>query len=155
MSSGGVNLCLCISGFHDQDGVNVTCSRCQYSCATCSNGQSCLTCLDIRLMLNGSNGYCSCPLQRYYDDGANSACLPCSYLCLSCDKMSTNCTSCSASGFRLLVVTDAATYSSTCLCLNKYYSAGIGVEACLACQYSCSTCTNSTHCQSCNSTVFR
>lgn len=77
-------------------------------------------------MLNSSS-YCSCPTQRYYDDGVNSVCLPCSYLCLSCQGVSGNCTDCSGSGFRYKVVVDATTNSSTCLCLSKYYSAGIGI----------------------------
>lgn len=69
--------------------------------------------------------------------------------------MSTNCTNCSSSAFRYKYVVDVAVNSSTCLCLNKYYSGAIGVETCLSCDYTCSTCTNSTHCLTCNSSMFR
>ena len=78
-------------------------------------------------MLNGTNSICSCPLLRYYDDGSNAACLPCSYLCRSCNKLSSNCTSCSAPSYRYIFVNDAPTNSSTCLCLNKYFSVGSGI----------------------------
>lgn len=151
----GANQCTCLTGFQDQNGVNIVCATCHYSCNTCLNLASCLTCKDIRVMLNGTNNLCTCPALRYFDDGANAACLPCSYLCLSCNQLSTNCTTCSASAFRYLYSTDNTTNSSTCVCLNKYFSAGGSIEACSACQYSCSTCTGSSSCQTCNATLFR
>lgn len=135
----------------------MVCTVCNYTCATCSNSVSCTSCKDTdnRIMLNGSNSFCSCKPQRYYDDGASPACLLCDYLCLSCDKMSSNCTDCSASAFRYKFVIDAVANIATCLCSPKYYSAGGRVEVCLPCDYTCSTCTNSTHCLTCNATLFR
>lgn len=78
-------------------------------------------------MLNGTNSNCSCPLQRFYDDGTNGPCLPCSFLCLSCNKLSTNCSSCSSSGYRYQMLTDASINTYTCLCNAFYYSAGAGI----------------------------
>lgn len=95
-----LNLCLCPSGYHDENGTLLICIACHYSCSTCSNSLSCLVCYSGRIPVVG--GHCTCPVDLYYDNGVNGACNLCSYRCQSCSKISNNCTACSSTNFRLL-----------------------------------------------------
>ena len=106
----GINLCPCIYGHHDENSTLVTCLRCHYSCLTCQNSLICDTCFSGRIPV--TNSTCKCPAQRFYDDLTNGACVACSYKCLTCSNISSNCTSCSTSSNRDLILNT----SSDCLC---------------------------------------
>jgi proprotein convertase subtilisin/kexin type 5 len=95
------NLCPCAYGYHDENSTLLTCLKCAYSCLTCSNNQTCITCYPGRISV--TNSLCSCPVNRYYDDGSNGACIPCHYSCLTCQSSSNNCTSCSTQNRRTIL----------------------------------------------------
>ena len=60
-----------MDGYYD-DGSNVLCATCQYTCKTCLVGNQCLTCNSLKVRVYDPNTYyCGCSV-GYYDDGANS-----------------------------------------------------------------------------------
>ena len=117
--------CSCNSYYYD-DGANMLCLACHYSCLSCYNPLStmCLSCneSDHRFLsyLNTINnppitvGKCHCGT-HYYDNG-NSICPECHYSCLSCSAYST-CLSCPVS--RTLNTT-----LNTCECITGYTDYG-------------------------------
>jgi hypothetical protein len=79
-------------------------------------------------------------MNGYYDVSNIQMCSPCAPSCLTCISTATTCRSCP--DLRSFFNT-----SSSCLCDDGYYDAGVAV--CAACHYSCATCTNATTCLTC------
>lgn len=119
------------------------CLPCSYSCLTCNHATLCLTCDITNNTRVPTNGQCLCS-RGFYDDGSNILCQACQYFCQTCLSNS-SCTTCNALNNRFLNVT-----TGLCQCLRGYYDVNNGIDpVCSACQRSCYTCTNSTHCQTC------
>ena len=139
-------MCPCLDGYYD-DGSSATCKKCHYSCATCTDGSHCLTCdLTTYHRTFDASYLCSC-INRYFDDTfGNQLCQPCVYSCLTCSIITSNCTSCNSTAYRLL-------QSSACACQQHFYDNL--AELCLACDYTCSTCVMAAKCSSCNATIQR
>ena len=124
------------------------CSPCKNTCVSCTtsstNCQSCDGTTQFRV-LSGSSCNCS---PGYFDPNSGSAiCQKCSNKCATCTTNTTNCVTCAGT-----LSTRGA--SPGCTCNAKYYDNGVAAD-CIACQYSCKTCKNSTACFSCDSTKFR
>ena len=79
---------------------STVCYPCHFSCQTCSNGYSCLTCPSTRAIDTTTvNGTCLC-LNGYYET-IQLQCAPCSPLCVTCTSL-TICSSCNTSLYRYL-----------------------------------------------------
>jgi hypothetical protein len=120
-------LCVCPTGYHDENGTTLTCQKCQFSCTSCINSLTCSSCYTGRSSVTG--GYCACPTNYYYDNGVAPQCVACLYSCLTCSSMSTNCTSCDNSTYRTLI-------NNTCTCQIGYYD-DLSSPTCQPCHYSC------------------
>jgi hypothetical protein len=130
--------------------TNSQCVACYYSCATCNNSNlasQCLTCSSSNYRTY-NNGYCLCQT-NYLDISGIASCsyAICDSTCLTCSNLDI-CGSCDATLHRTLV-------NQECPCSNRYYDDSPNLP-CLACNYSCLTCTNNTACVTCsNTTDFR
>lgn len=63
------NTCTCINGYYD---VGVPkCTKCQYSCATCTNGSSCSSCnATLGRTFDNTSTFCGCD-HGLYDNKLN------------------------------------------------------------------------------------
>jgi hypothetical protein len=114
---------------------NVTvCYPCHYTCLTCQNPNSCITCPSTRIIdPTNITLYCVC-LVGYYDSGTNQ-CIKCDSQCIACSQPKV-CTSCDANLFRFL-----NPISQYCDC--KYgYIQGANSQQCSACVVGCSNCSS-------------
>lgn len=103
--------CVCADQYYKA--VTGECLPCDYTCASCSDSKTCLTCDTVPSVGTNrilQNGKCVCPAQRFYDSAStqDAVCAPCNYSCLSCQNAQV-CTSCSASSGRFLV-------NGSCIC---------------------------------------
>lgn len=83
-------------------------------------------------------------MSGYYDNGVVVGCFGCSISCASCSDYSV-CTSCNAS-FNLILS------NNTCICSSGYFfnlTATVSSQLCVACHYSCATCSDSISCSTC------
>lgn len=109
--------CACIDGYYD-DGSSADCIQCQYSCLTCNDGTSCLTCDSSKYRsFSSTTNLCKC-MNRYYDDGTSTTlCSACDPTCLTClGPLNTDCLGCNAGSYRIY---DSTTHG--CICDTGYY----------------------------------
>ena len=108
--------CSCMNRYYD-DGLHADCVACHYSCLTCSNGDSCLTCdMTKNRIISLSSDLCVCDI-RYYDDYTNEQCQDCDPTCLTCSgSTALLCLSCNSSASRIYNENTKA-----CDCLPKFY----------------------------------
>ena len=95
------NVCPSYNYIVDLGNGTTVCYPCHFSCQTCSNGISCLTCPSTRVLSNitTSNVTCLC-ISGYYET-IQLQCALCPPQCVTCDSP-TICTSCNSSLFRYL-----------------------------------------------------
>ncbi|EAR98213.2 surface protein with EGF domain and furin-like repeat protein, putative (macronuclear) [Tetrahymena thermophila SB210] len=126
--------CQCLPGYFD-DGTNVQCVQCNYTCYECDNTIQCSSCDSSKNRnFNSFSSTCTCQ-SGYYDDGVNQSCQICPYNCKECQKQGAKivCTDCNTIGtFRQ--------NDQICSCQDGYYDAG---------QLKCTQCNSG--CQSCDS----
>lgn len=144
--------CACKNGYYDDS--TPACKPCLYPCFTCTGPLSCKTCsaLAHRTIVTADN---TCPCNDGYFDSATSTqlCSTCDYSCKTCSSSATNCTSCSSSNYRSLLAGPSGTNS--CPCNQYYFDKPTSNPICEKCEFSCSSCIDSTQCTSCNATKFR
>ena len=91
-----------------------------------------------------------CPATNYALNATYFYCKRCHYSCLQCSSadISTACTACNGTAIRTLS-------NTSCLCNLTYFDNG--TELCVACDYTCRTCssTAATACLSCDSGLHR
>jgi proprotein convertase subtilisin/kexin type 5 len=96
--------CSCIQGYYD-DGINVQCGICHYSCETCSSAliNNCSTCnLPISIRTLSAANECLCNT-GYYDAGV-SICVQCHYSCQECSGVLSNqCLKCDDKANRIAI----------------------------------------------------
>lgn len=116
--------CQCPTIGYFDDGINLNCLACSYTCYTCSGSAIyCTACpTGSNRAFNSSTGTCYCA-QHFYDANItfvqNSTCLACSYYCSTC-LQPIACTSCNSSKLRAI-----NTVTSKCICLPGSYDDGI------------------------------
>ena len=133
-------LCDCATGFYD-DGTNVGCIACDYTCTKCSGPGVCTECDSSK---NRAITNTSCPCQQGYYDNQVVQCATCPSTCLSCTAA--GCTSCAASNKRVL-----SNYS--CPCVIGFFDLS---SVCTVCDLTCVTCSGTyTTCTSCNASFYR
>ena len=107
----------------------------------------CLSC-DTNRALNSSTKTCPC-VPYFYDSGV-AVCSACDYSCDTCNGLTlSSCLTCSTSNYRI-----SAPSSGKCDCQTGYYDDGSN-RLCLACIYSCLTCTDALSCATCDSAKNR
>lgn len=134
------------------------CSSCQYSCKTCGNNKSCLSCNSSNFrFLNSESGLCDCMIGYYDTKNSTQLCKRCDLTCLSCSN-GTHCESCDASRNRTLNATKdyANNTNQYCPCFYGFYSVASN-DSCKACHFSCAVCNgpNSNNCLFCDSSSQR
>ncbi|KAL4449625.1 hypothetical protein ABPG74_007448 [Tetrahymena malaccensis] len=130
--------CQCLPGYFD-DGTNLQCAQCNYTCQECNNSSQCTICDSTKNRYLNSSSQCVCQ-SGYYDDGTNQLCQKCPYNCQECQKQGAKivCTACNMNGtFRQ--------NDQLCSCSNGYYDAGQLI--CKQCNNGCQTCDSSGQCQ--------
>ena len=149
----GTRQCECKVGYYD-DGSNVLCLPCSYSCKSCSGtAETCTACPSgTERVYDGSGNTCKCA-QHFYDQMAvfvqSEICKPCAYHCSSCDDPS-SCLTCNSTNHR-----QKDALNVTCICGEGFFDDSTRKEMCLACPYQCLTCTNSSSCLKCKTTNHR
>lgn len=139
--------------------------QCPEYCTTCSDDNVCTVCNSAHLR-KISNSTCVC-MDYTMDmwDYGSSTCSACYPTCLTCSQYAsqTACLTCSLSRDHRTFISASA----TCVCISGYYeilnfaspaSANPYLykgAPCKPCQPSCATCTNSTVCLTCNSSINR
>ena len=127
-----------------QDNTTLNCLACHYSCQACSSSSVCTSCDAASYReLSGASTLCIC-MSGYYDNGVVVGCFSCSISCATCSNFAV-CTSCNAS-YNLVLS------NSSCVCSSGYYfnvTASTSSQLCIACHYSCATCTDSISCTTC------
>lgn len=127
--------CYCIDGYFENPKLTALpssftykgapCLACQYSCSTCNDNITCLTCnSSLNRVYNSVSKLCSC-LSGFYDNFLVQSCFSCPYSCTTCTSQ-TVCLSCPNT--RTLT-------NSLCPCNAGYFEAGIAT--CQACNYNC------------------
>jgi len=111
------------------------------TCLTCttssSNCQSCDS-TTFHRTISGSSCICS---NGYFDAGVTlPICQACSNKCATCTTNSTNCVTCTGTN---------RGSAPNCYCNAQYYDNGVAAN-CIACDYTCKTCLNSSACDTCN-----
>ncbi|EWS73791.1 hypothetical protein TTHERM_000344108 (macronuclear) [Tetrahymena thermophila SB210] len=144
LNRNNVGNCECKSGFFD-DGTNLKCNQCNYTCQECTSQNKCSSCDNskLRYLNPSSSSSCGCK-SGYYDDGENQLCQKCPYYCLECQKQENKivCTSCN------IYVNQIATFrqnDQTCSCQKGYYDQG--QIFCKACNNGCTSCDQNGSCQ--------
>ena len=134
------------------DGQCVYSNQCHESCGACigPSDSECISCNRPGSAL--INGYCLCISNQTTSIFSNLTknstmkdCLICDDKCAKCAGTSAICTSCPA---------NAVPNNTSCICINgTFWNAA--AKACVACHYSCLTCSNSSDsgCLSCNNTA--
>jgi len=114
--------CQCNIGYYD-DGSNILCKPCSYTCSTCSSSStSCTACPSSSNRIYDSISK-TCPCAQHYFDTIvnyieNATCKPCLYHCSSCTSMS-SCSTCNSSLFRVF-----DSMNMYCICQGHYYDDG-------------------------------
>ncbi|EAR98211.2 surface protein with EGF domain and furin-like repeat protein, putative (macronuclear) [Tetrahymena thermophila SB210] len=134
----GIGNCQCLPGFFD-DGANLKCVKCNYTCQQCNNKSQCSSCDITKFRQLNSSSQCECQ-SGYYDDGENQKCQQCPYNCQQCQKQGANiiCTDCNTTGtFRQ--------NDQFCSCKSGYYDSG--QLTCSQCKNGCVSCDSNGECQ--------
>lgn len=116
---------------------STVCYPCHFSCQSCDNGLTCLTCPSTRTLTNTT-----CVCNPGYYETIQLQCLACPPQCITCQS-STICTSCNSSLFRFLDST-----SRFCQCQFGYTSPS-GSISCLPCIEGCASCQVNGTCSAC------
>ncbi|CAD8125277.1 unnamed protein product [Paramecium sonneborni] len=130
--SAGQFQCICESSHNFDDGFQILCQQCHYSCLTCNGpfSSNCLTCDTTYRQLDYST--CICP-NGYYDNG-QLKCANCHYSCQRCfDNTEYACIMCS---FELQF---RVPKGNMCKCADGYYEEA-GIAQCQKCSHKCATC---------------
>ncbi|KAL4449623.1 hypothetical protein ABPG74_007446 [Tetrahymena malaccensis] len=142
--------CVCKDGFFLDS--NLLCQKCDPTCKTCKDQNSCLTCEETLFRVYNSNtSQCDCQ-QSYYQQNSSPTCIKCPYQCQTCAFDNT-----------LNIVKCLQCYQNTqlnrnntgnCECKSGFYEDGTNLK-CLQCNYTCQECTSSNKCSSCNNSKYR
>jgi proprotein convertase subtilisin/kexin type 5 len=116
--------------------------KCDATCASCSNGDSCDVCasgkfqdpLSKKCVDNCSNGY--------FKDNNAMKCRPCVFPCANCTSQ-TACSSCATSAYTF----NTATNQCVITCTANQFKDPVG--NCVTCTPNCATCSNSYTCNTC------
>ncbi|KAL4495502.1 hypothetical protein ABPG72_020243 [Tetrahymena utriculariae] len=130
--------CQCLPGYFD-DGTNLQCAQCNYTCMECNNSSQCSSCDSTKNRSLNSSSSCVCQ-SGYFDDGVNQSCQKCPYNCQECQKQGAKivCIACITNGtFRQ--------NDQLCSCSNGYYDAG--QPTCSQCNSGCQSCDSNGLCQ--------
>ncbi|KAL4495503.1 hypothetical protein ABPG72_020244 [Tetrahymena utriculariae] len=130
--------CKCLPGFFD-DGTNIQCVKCNYTCQQCNNQNQCSSCDNAKFRQLNSSSNCECK-SGYYDDGTSQICQKCPYNCEQCQKQGAKvvCTACNTNGtFRQ--------NDQMCSCSKGYYDSG--QLTCIQCKNGCTSCDSNGQCQ--------
>ena len=149
------NQCTCMPGYFNQSSNPLECKLCYSDCKECtgSTNLDCISCKDANSQLVSRK--CTC-IQGYFSENENPLnCSQCHSDCMSCKGNSSfDCTSCSDPNSYLTKI-------NSCECIKNYYKVVSGKckkcgdgfyiqdSLCLACNSTCSTCLNNTHCTDC------
>ncbi|KAJ8699271.1 hypothetical protein PTI98_002403 [Pleurotus ostreatus] len=144
--SDGECVASCPTGFFVSPQDNLTCTRCDASCSTCSGAADfCLTCSGNQL---ASDGKCvsACPSNRFSSSGS---CLTCHPDCLTCSGSSFN--QCSSCPPERPVLTNGRCLP-TCS-RSQFFDKT--TSSCISCDSSCSSCSGAgpSKCLACSSST--
>ncbi|KAF4578385.1 hypothetical protein EYR36_000192 [Pleurotus pulmonarius] len=144
--SDGECVASCPTGFFVSSQDNLTCTRCDASCGTCSGAADfCLTCNGNQL---ASDGKCvsTCPSNRF---SSSSSCLTCHPDCLTCSGSSFN--QCSSCPPERPVLTNGRCLP-TCS-RSQFFDKT--TSSCVSCDSSCSSCSGAgpNKCLACSSST--
>lgn len=138
----------CDEGYYKNESFN-HCSKCNSSCKTCSNSESCDSCNNGSFLLKTAN-YCvtSCP-NKTFENFTSNICEGCDVSCELCSSF--GCTKC-ADPYFLLKPSGPSVCSIEC---EEGYYKNYTANECRKCNGSCRTCSNSeNNCNSCNNGTF-
>ncbi|EAS01190.2 LA domain protein (macronuclear) [Tetrahymena thermophila SB210] len=141
------NSCLtCIPGYY-LDSQN-QCQPCNFNCLTCLDQNACTSCFDQGISRDVPP-QCLCK-SGYFQLGSQNKCSQCDPTCQQCSNLSTNCSACDASKFRILIP------GGQCICQQGYYEIFQPYRQCLACDPTCLECYGSgpQRCLSCKSGFY-
>lgn len=145
----------CTSGNIYQEGYCVMMCDSSAVPATQNGAQTCVICdIENFMIKTEDNSSCVCAIQ-YFQPAGSPSCVACSSSCVTCKGPNANdCTSCDLTPS---VGTNRVLVNGSCNCISKYYSNAVTGYSCVACHYSCLTCsgTESTNCLSCSINVGR
>lgn len=110
--------------------------------------------IESYLILSADKASCICAV-HYYQPQNSPNCQTCHSSCITCNGSgSNNCLTCDIIPS---VNTNKILVNSTCVCLEKFYQDRTNQFFCLACHYSCLTCSgpNATECTTCSTNLGR
>ena len=148
--------CVCNSNYYDTGAQACSVIVCNLViCLSCPSSGVCGSCASYynRYLFNNT---CACNPYTFDSYAATGSpfCNYCYYACLTCSSANyppsaLTCLSCDEDrDHRQFIAAN-----STCTCMDGYYENNTAV--CVGCHHSCATCTTSTFCVTCNSTLGR
>ncbi len=119
---------------------------CYYTCLSCINGLTCVTCNSTLFRVHNTSTQNCDPIPGYYDNGLNKSAIKCYYTCVTCINGIT-CNTCNGpTDHRVLNVT-----TQQCDPIMGYYDDGLGNSITLPCYYTCRACNSYPNCTICDS----
>ncbi|CDW85403.1 UNKNOWN [Stylonychia lemnae] len=83
ISTSAVTTCASAQYF---DTITQTCNQCPKGCASCSDEDTCTSCLAIDMTIKSDTNKCECPAQQYYYDIDTPRCRSCLSKCATCNN---------------------------------------------------------------------